>query len=95
MGTVFVQIALGMNPFVNTQGFAKIGMLTVTIGAVINIVLDPILIFGLLIWVLKVLPLQLLVAQGVSAICGVKTSYLVKKQYLKLRKKYLKVRYKN
>ena len=46
IGTVFVQIALGMNPFINTQGFAKIGMMTVTIGAIINIILDPILIFG-------------------------------------------------
>ncbi len=46
IGTIFVQIALGMNPFINTQGFAKVGMITVMVGAVINIVLDPILIFG-------------------------------------------------
>ena len=42
LGTLFVQIAIGMNPFINTQGFAKIGMMTVMVGAIINIVLDPI-----------------------------------------------------
>lgn len=44
-GTVPVMIALGMNPYINSQGFAKIGMLTVLLGAGVNIVLDPILIF--------------------------------------------------
>ena len=46
-GTVFVMLSLGLNAFINTQGFAKTGMLTVLIGAVINIALDPILIYGL------------------------------------------------
>lgn len=46
VGTLFVQITLGMNAFITAQGFAKTGMLSVLIGAVINIVLDPILIFG-------------------------------------------------
>ena len=41
LGTLFVQIAIGMNPFINTQGFAKIGMMTVMVGAVVNIILDP------------------------------------------------------
>lgn len=45
LGTVFVLIVMGMNPFITTQGFAKISMLTTVIGAVINIILDPILIF--------------------------------------------------
>ena len=45
-GSVFVLIVMGMNPFITTQGFARISMLTTVIGAVINIVLDPILIFG-------------------------------------------------
>jgi len=45
LGTVFVLIVTGMNPFVTTQGFANIAMLTTVIGAVINIVLDPIFIF--------------------------------------------------
>ena len=47
VGSVFVLITMGMNVFITTQGFATISMLTTVIGAVINIVLDPILIFGL------------------------------------------------
>ena len=47
LGSLFVLVVMGMNPFVTTQGFAKISMLTTVIGAVINIVLDPILMFGL------------------------------------------------
>ena len=47
LGTVFVMIGLGMNPFINAQGFSRMGMVTVTVGAVVNIVLDPIFIFGL------------------------------------------------
>ena len=47
IGTVFVQLTLGMNAFITAQGFAREGMLTVLIGAVCNIVLDPILIFKL------------------------------------------------
>ena len=46
IGTVFVQLTLGMNAFITAQGFAKTGMLSVLIGAGINIVLDPIFIFG-------------------------------------------------
>ena len=46
LGSVFVLLVLGMNPFITTQGFAKTSMLTTIIGAVINIILDPILIFG-------------------------------------------------
>ena len=45
LGCVFVLIVMGMNPFITTQGFARISMLTTVIGAVINIVLDPIFIF--------------------------------------------------
>ena len=47
LGTVFVMIGLGMNPFINAQGFGRMGMVTVALGAVVNIVLDPIFIFGL------------------------------------------------
>ncbi len=47
LGTVFVMISLGMNPYINSQGFAKIGMKTVAVGAVSNLILDPIFIFGL------------------------------------------------
>ena len=45
IGTIFVQITLGLNTFITAQGFAKTGMLTVIIGAVLNIILDPVLIF--------------------------------------------------
>ncbi len=44
-GTIFVMATLGLNSFINTQGFAKTGMLTVLIGAVLNIILDPVFIF--------------------------------------------------
>lgn len=44
-GTLFVMISLGMNPFINSQGFGNIGMITVLIGAVLNILLDPLFIF--------------------------------------------------
>ena len=46
LGSVFVMIGLGMNAFVNSQGFARIGMLTVLLGAVANLILDPIFIFA-------------------------------------------------
>lgn len=46
LGTIFVLIVMGMNPFITTQGFAKISMMTTIIGAVINIILDPIFIFA-------------------------------------------------
>ena len=46
LGSVFVLVVLGMNPFITTQGFARTSMLTTVIGAVINIILDPILILG-------------------------------------------------
>ena len=89
IGTVFVQVALGMNPFINTQGFAKIGMMTVTIGAIINIILDPVLIFGLNMGV-KGAAIATITAQAVSAIWVLR--FLTgKKTILKLRKKYLKV----
>ena len=45
IGTVFVMISVGLNPYINAQGYARTGMLTVMIGAVINIVLDPLFIF--------------------------------------------------
>lgn len=45
-GTFFVMVSLGLNPFISTQGYPRIAMFTVIIGAVINIVLDPILMFA-------------------------------------------------
>lgn len=47
LGTLFVMTGLGMNSFVNSQGFGRVGMLTVVLGAVANIILDPIFIFVL------------------------------------------------
>ena len=46
-GNLFVMLGLGMNPFIESQGFAKTGMLTVVIGAFLNLILDPIFIFRL------------------------------------------------
>lgn len=45
LGSLFVMVGLGMNPFINSQGFGKTGMITVALGAVLNLLLDPILIF--------------------------------------------------
>ena len=78
LGSVFVLITMGMNTFITTQGFAKISMLTTVIGAGINIVLDPILIFGLNMGV-KGAAIATVCSQAVSAIwilfflCGKKT----------------------
>ncbi|RHT55343.1 MATE family efflux transporter [Clostridium sp. AM29-11AC] len=47
LGSIFVMVGLGMNSFINSQGFGKVGMCTVLLGAVANIILDPIFIFGL------------------------------------------------
>lgn len=87
IGTLFVEIALGMNPFINTQGFAKIGMMTVIIGAIINIILDPIFIFGLGLGV-KGAAFATIIGQLASAIWVLKFLFS-KKSILKIRKKYL------
>lgn len=89
IGTIFVQISLGMNLFINTQGFTKIGMFAVIIGAIINIVLDPILIFGFGMGV-KGAALATIISQGISAIFVLKFLF-GKKSILKIRKKYLKL----
>lgn len=67
LGTVFVMISVGMNPFINSQGFGSMGMLTVLIGAVLNIVLDPLFIFVLDMGV-RGAALATMISQGVSAI---------------------------
>ncbi|MDR7869349.1 MAG: MATE family efflux transporter [Tissierellaceae bacterium] len=87
IGTIAVQIALGMNPFINTQGFAKVGMMTVIIGAIINIVLDPIFIFGLNLGVTGA-AIATILAQAVSAI-WVLIFLTGKNSKLKIRKEYL------
>lgn len=89
IGTIFVQIALGMNPFINTQGFAKIGMITVLIGAITNIILDPILIFGFNMGV-RGAAIATISSQAISAIWVLK--FLTgKKTRLKLNPKYKKI----
>ena len=67
LGTLFVMIGLGMNPFINTQGFSRMGMMTVALGAVVNIVLDPIFIFVLDMGV-RGAALATVLAQGCSAL---------------------------
>ncbi|HJB45207.1 MAG TPA: MATE family efflux transporter [Candidatus Mediterraneibacter surreyensis] len=85
LGTIFVEITLGMNAFITAQGFAKTGMLSVLIGAVANIILDPIFIFGFNMDV-RGAALATIISQALSCIwvvgflCG-------KKTYLKIKKK--------
>ena len=67
LGTLFVMVSLGMNPFINAQGFGRVGMLTVALGAVVNIVLDPVFIFALDMGV-KGAALATVIAQGCSAV---------------------------
>lgn len=89
LGTIFVQFSLGLNTFITAQGFSKISMYTVLIGALLNIVLDPILIFGLNMGV-KGAALATIISQGVSAIWVL--SFLTgKKTQLKIKRKNLKI----
>ncbi len=67
LGIVFVMIVMGMNPFITTQGFAKFSMITTVVGAVCNIILDPILIFGLHMGV-EGAAIATVVSQAVSAL---------------------------
>lgn len=87
IGTIFVQMTLGMNAFITAQGFAKVGMYTVLIGAAANIVLDPIFIFALGMGV-RGAALATVLSQGLSCawvlvfLCG-------KKAFLRLRRENL------
>ncbi|BDR65323.1 MATE family efflux transporter [Clostridium tetani] len=89
IGTIFVQLAIGMNPFISSQGFAKISMITVSIGAIINIVLDPIFIYGFKMNV-KGAALATIISQAISAIWVI---YFLKgnKTNLKLRRENFKL----
>lgn len=90
VGTVFVQLTLGLNAFITAQGFAKIGMRTVLIGAVANIVLDPIFIYGLHMGV-RGAALATILSQGLSCIwvlrflTGPKTLLRLKKENVRFR----------
>ena len=83
IGTVFVQLTLGMGAFITAQGYTKISMITVLIGAICNIIFDPIFIFGFNLGV-KGAALATILSQAISCIwvllflCG-------KKTYLKLK----------
>lgn len=88
-GTVFVQLALGLNPFISTQGFATTSMMTVLIGAVINIVLDPILIFGFGMGV-RGAALATVISQAVSAIWVLKFLFS-HKSTLRLRRDIIRI----
>ena len=89
-GTIFVQIALGLNSFITTQGFSTFSMITVVVGAVTNIVLDPIFIFGFNMGV-KGAALATIIAQAVSA-AWVLSFLLGKRTKLKLQTRYLRLR---
>lgn len=89
LGTVFVQLTLGIGAFITAQGFAKEGMLTVLIGAVCNIILDPVLIFGFSMGV-KGAAVATVLSQMIS--CMWVVFFLTsKKTYLKIRKENLKI----
>lgn len=91
-GTIFVQLTLGLNAFITAQGFAKTSMITVIIGAVLNIILDPIFIFGFNMGV-KGAALATIISQGISSIWVIK--FLVgEKTLLKIKAKYLKIQLK-
>ena len=89
IGTIFVQLTLGMNMFITAQGFTKIGMYSVLIGAVINIMLDPIFIFACGLGV-RGAALATILSQGCSCIWvlhflfGKKTTLRIKKENLRL-----------
>ena len=89
LGTVFVQLTLGLNAFISAQGFAKTSMMTVLIGAVCNIVLDPVFIF-LFDMGVKGAALATIISQFISMVwilkflTGSKTELKIRKTNLKL-----------
>ncbi len=87
IGTVFVQLTLGMNAFITAQGFAKTGMLSVLIGAVCNIALDPVFIYGFHLGV-RGAALATVISQSVSTI-WVLAFLSGKRTVLRIRKKNL------
>lgn len=89
-GTIFVQLTLGMNAFITAQGFAKTGMLSVLIGAVCNIALDPLFIYALNMGV-RGAALATIISQAISTIWVIRflTS---KKTVIKIRKSNFKLK---
>ncbi len=90
LGTICVMFSMGLNPYITTQGFSKDAMKTVLIGAVCNIILDPIFIFGLDMGV-RGAALATVISQGVSAI-WVLCFLNGKKALIHIRRKYLRPR---
>ncbi len=89
IGTIFVQLTLGMNAYITAQGFAKMGMLTVIIGAIANIVLDPLFIFAFNMGV-RGAALATVISQAIS--CAWVIIFLAsKKSILRLKLKTLKI----
>lgn len=89
-GTIFVQMTLGMNMFITAQGFAKTGMLSVVIGAVANIILDPIFIFALDMGVSGA-AIATVISQALSCL-WVLAFLFGKKTNLKIRFTYMKLK---
>lgn len=92
IGTIFVQMTLGMNAFITAQGFARTGMFSVLIGAVANIVLDPIFIFGFDMGVAGA-AWATIISQAMSCawvllfLCGKKTHLRLRVKYMRLSRK--------
>lgn len=89
IGTIFVQLSLGLNTFISAQGHATTAMLSVLIGAILNTVLDPIFIFGFNMGV-RGAALATIIAQGVSAIWILYFLTRSKKSLLKIKIKNMK-----
>jgi len=89
LGTAFVQLTLGMNAYITAQGFAKVSMCTVLIGAVLNIALDPLFIFVMKLGV-RGAALATILSQGVSCLFVV-TFLHSKKSLIRLRRTRLHV----
>lgn len=94
MGTLFVQMTLGMNTFITAQGFTKVSMISVIIGAVFNIALDPLFIFAMNMGV-KGAALATILSQAISCVwvvsflCGKKTRLNIRKKNLRLERKII------
>ena len=89
-GTLFVQISLGMNPYITAQGCSRTAMLSVLIGAVLNIALDPLFIFGFGMGI-RGAALATVISQFVSAVWVLR--FLMRKERaMGIRKNYLKIR---
>lgn len=94
IGTLFVQMTLGMNTFITAQGFTTISMISVLIGAVCNIALDPLFIFGLNMGV-KGAALATILSQAISCVwviiflCSKKTKLRIRKKNMRLQGKII------